>query len=116
MGLRVDVLRGTYDSTANAFHGKSYITIVNIAGPFEPTEDAPAARLARNAFNEPIIVPADEFLLDQNILPDTFIGPMMGGTYAGTSDSRLQKQSGIYGAVAIHDRFETHDEYRRNSL
>ena len=37
---------------------------------------------------------------------------MMGGNYAATSDSRFSKLiGGMYGAVAIHDRYETPEQY-----
>jgi hypothetical protein len=35
------------------------------------------------------------------------IGPVMGGNYAATSDSRFAAAVGFYGAVPIHDRYET---------
>ena len=37
---------------------------------------------------------------------------MMGGNFANTSDSRFSDMiGGFYGAVAIHDRYETPEEY-----
>ena len=37
---------------------------------------------------------------------------MMGGNYGATSDSRFSRMIGdMYGAVAIHDRYETPEEY-----
>ena len=47
---------------------------------------------------------------------------MMGGNYAATSDSRfgeaVRKRIGpnFYGAVPIHDRFETPEQYRALSI
>lgn len=39
-------------------------------------------------------------------------GWMMGGNYAATSDSRFSRLVGdMYGAVAIHDRQESWEEY-----
>lgn len=49
-------------------------------------------------------------------------GPMMGGSYAGTSDSRFahmcEELTGSYwhGAVAVHDRYESQELYERLSL
>lgn len=46
------------------------------------------------------------------------VGPMMGGCYVSTSDSRFSRAvedllgHRFYGAVPLHDRFETADEYR----
>jgi hypothetical protein len=39
------------------------------------------------------------------------IGPMFGGNYAATSDSRFGEAVGFYGAVPIHDRYETGEQY-----
>ena len=42
-------------------------------------------------------------------------GWMAGGNYAATSDSRFSKLcGGQYGAVAIHDRDETWEQYNSN--
>lgn len=34
-------------------------------------------------------------------------GPMMGGNFVYTCDSRFQAAVGFYGAVPLHDRYET---------
>lgn len=36
---------------------------------------------------------------------------MAGGAYAASSDSRFSEMVGIYGAVPVHDRTETWEEY-----
>lgn len=100
MGLRVDIYRDRYDSELNAFHGFDTVTVENIPGPFEPSDDAPAAVLTRNALGNPVITPRD--------LPVNMAGPMFGGTYAASSDSRYARAAGIYGALPVHDRFETY--------
>lgn len=41
----------------------------------------------------------------------TEIGWMFGGNYAATSDYRFGEMTGIYGAIAIHDRQETQEQY-----
>lgn len=49
------------------------------------------------------------------------VGPMMGGSYAGTSDSRFSKMCAEltghpwHGAVAVHDRYESQELYDRMS-
>lgn len=41
---------------------------------------------------------------------------MMGGNFANTSDSRFARlTNGMYGAVAIHDRYETPEQYEMYS-
>jgi len=49
-------------------------------------------------------------------------GPMMGGSYAGTCDSRFSEMcaelAGMrywHGAVAVHDRYESRELYERLS-
>jgi hypothetical protein len=45
------------------------------------------------------------------------VGPMMGGCYVGASDGRFSEAveeivgARFYGAVPLHDRFETTTEY-----
>lgn len=45
------------------------------------------------------------------------VGPMMGGSYAGTSDSRFTRMCEEltghpwHGAVAVHDRYESRELY-----
>jgi hypothetical protein len=105
------------------------VTVVNVSGPSEPTDDAPAVLLVENAMGTVRIVPAVEVtgpgaaveyhgkwgpLLADG---DKTIGPMMGGSYVGTSDSRFREAvekllgHGFYGAVPFHDRFETPAQY-----
>jgi hypothetical protein len=112
MGLLVSIYRSDYDSTMNVFKGKRQVTLTNVSGPFEPTEDAPAAKLVQGYGKTAIIVPEDEY---------TDGAQMFGGTYAATSDSRFSEAvkalSGIsHVAVAVHDRRETWEEYERFSI
>jgi hypothetical protein len=99
------------------------VTVVNVDGPFEPTEDRPAVMLVNHVRDIVSLVPAKK---DENGAwvpdrPDGLVGPMMGGNYATTSDSRfasaIEKLVGhrFYGAVAVHDRFETPEQYDRLS-
>lgn len=43
--------------------------------------------------------------------PNGCVGWMSGGAYAGSSDGRFSEMVGIYGAVAVHDRTETQEQY-----
>ena len=80
------------------------LTLVNVPGPSEPDETAPAAILESHAPGCLRIVPQE--------LKDLGAWPMMGGNFAHTSDSRFagacERLLGhwFYGAVAIHDRTE----------
>jgi hypothetical protein len=99
MGLLVDIYRSDYDSDLNAFHGKKWVTVVNVDGPFDPTPDAPAARLVHRATFPPYLVPDDGW--NDNDGPT-----MYGGTLADSSDSRWNAATG-HRAVHIHDRRES---------
>jgi len=107
MGLRVSIYRDSgsdYDCTNGGISSKfTELTLVNVPGPFDPTPDAPAAILEAVDKGSARIVPVFQ--------PEGTLGPMFGGNYAASSDSRFRKAAGIYGAVAIHDRFETWEMY-----
>ena len=85
------------------------LTITNIGGPFEPTDDAPAAVLKSHVFGSAIVVPVD--------VPTGVAGPMAGGGWIASTDSRWGEALGVMGqkntyiAVPLHDRFEKPFEY-----
>lgn len=106
MGLRVNIYRSGYDSPLNVFFGRYAVTVTNVDGPFEPSENEPAALIVRNARGT-YIVPADS--------PSGLLGPMNGGTFAASSDSRFRDFVDLYGAIPVHDRFETPEQYRNLS-
>ena len=63
----------------------------------------------------PTIYPAD-ITPTGNVIPREGKWWMMGGNYGATSDSRFSRMIGdMYGAVAIHDRYETPEEYEKYS-
>ena len=70
--------------------------------------DPRLVRLEKNAFNTCILAPVN---------PGKTGIRMMGGNYAAASDSRFSRMierllgHRFYGAVPIHDRFETQQEY-----
>jgi hypothetical protein len=115
-GLHLDVYKhGKYDSTNGGLSGKvTSITVVNL-GPdsevFDVTPDAPAFKLVINSYNTLKLVPVGDPRAEE------CIGPMFGGNYAATSDSRFSRACekllghSFYGAVPIHDRFETQRQY-----
>jgi hypothetical protein len=111
VGLIVSIYRADYDSSLNVFFGKKQVTLINVAGPFEPTADAPAAKLVQGYGKTAIIVPADDYVGGFQ---------MFGGAYGATSDSRFARAvEAIVGishlAVAIHDRRETAEQYEQFS-
>lgn len=77
---------------------------------FTATGDRPAVWLhRRNLGGSEIwsIVPATPApTTDQTALRRHMSGWMVGGAYGGTPDSRFRAITGMYGAVAVHDRTE----------
>jgi hypothetical protein len=84
----------------------------------EADDDAPAVVLVESRCPgydpTPHLVPL-EFV---HGTPVDCVGPMSGGNYAGTTDSRWGQLGKLYeglrhlDAVAIHDRIETYAQYR----
>jgi hypothetical protein len=106
MALHLDIYRSDWNDSANIFHGREYITVVNIPGPFEPQPSDAVALLEQHAPGACRLVPAE--LIGSEWIP--LEGMTNGGTYAATSDSRFNETmrellgSNFYGAVAVHDR------------
>lgn len=124
MGLIVEVLRHTRGGVIENYTNDGVsgyadrLCLVNVDGPFEPGVDAPAAILESHMPGILRIVPAG--LGCNGYVPvrhSVRIGPMMGGNYAATSDSRFGDACfriighRFYGAVAIHDRWESQEQY-----
>jgi hypothetical protein len=116
MGLRASIYRDC--SMQNCSNGgiSAYadrVTVVNVPGPHEPTEDAPGVILQRGPLGTVNAVPVDGG-------GPQMIGPMMGGCYIATSDSRFSEKvrslGGSYGAIALHDRYESVELNRSMSL
>jgi len=134
MGLHVNVYRSALGDCTNGGISSTppCLCLVNVKGPSNPNENAPAAMLvAGNIAGTLRIVPA-AFVPRTNIgmvltvggviqqeqrgqLGDWKEAPgwfMMGGNYAATSDSRFSEACArllghrSYGAVPIHDRLE----------
>ena len=102
MGLRVNVIT---DHVVHHNRSISTLTITNIDGPFNPSEDAPAAILKNGLFGSVIAVLEDS--------PEGMVGPMAGGAFITTSDSRFSNKlrelglTNTYVAIPLHDRFES---------
>jgi hypothetical protein len=134
MGLPIDVYRAPdYPDTTNGGVSGTHsrLIVVNVSGPFDPRDDMPAVILVAGPRGCPIIVPAEydpETKLWDTLRPGG-VGPMHGGNIASSSDSRWHEAvrrlavknlpdgyEGIAPAiptgVAIHDRFETAEQYR----
>lgn len=129
MALTVYVLRHPLgDFTAGGPSARhDQIIVVNANGPGYIERQAvecpsKAFMLVPNPFNTVALVRAENLgTVDRPewapLRKDGHVGPMAGGNFAHTSDSRFGEKCreiigrSFYGAVAIHDRFETAAEY-----
>lgn len=108
MGMHVTVYRSAdsdYDCTNGGASSRfTELCLTNVDGPWEPTDEIPAAKLVVRDIGGKTL----------SIVPDEVADKwhMFGGNYAATSDSRFgeacYKMTGQrwYGAVPIHDRVE----------
>lgn len=112
MGLNVQVYRDNLGDCTNggASATADAVCVINMDGPFNPSADRPAFKLIPGAFSgTAVLVPVDR--------PEGMIGPMFGGNMAHSSDSRFSKAvenltgHRFYGALPIHDRFDTQADY-----
>lgn len=122
MGLYVDVYRHPgFDSTGNGVSARhDRLFVVNVDGPPHDPERLDGNTVALIDGHRPgdkIIVPVincaepGEEPEWQAVSPDGHVGPMNGGNFAAASDGRWCRAVGFYGAVPIHDRYETTAEY-----
>jgi hypothetical protein len=114
MGMTVSVFRWDLGDCTN--NGVSAVAgslcVVNVPGPFNPSPALPAVELVEGpgGRGHAIIRPVEA-------KKPGMVGAMFGGNFGYSSDSRfseaVQKLTGSrhYGAVAIHDRYETPAEY-----
>jgi len=114
MGLTVSILRDPLGDGTNGGVSSTPIRacVVNIPGPFEPDDRHPALILIDRGRYGKVLYPAHK--KDgrwTQLTPSDKVGPMFGGNFAYSSDSRFGDAVGFYGAVPIHDRFETQKEY-----
>ena len=111
MGLLVSVYRDSngIDCTNGGVSSTDIkgLCLINVSGPFNPSDDYPAAVLVVRHFwfgSVLSIVPEENFKGQH----------MFGGNYASSSDSRfgeagrnmLEQPEAFIGAIPIHDRYE----------
>lgn len=111
MGMIVSVYRDAngVDATNGGLSSKvNNFVVTNVDGPFDPTDNMPAAVLAAGPFNTARIYPTD--YLNRNDGVVTF-----GGNLAFCCDSRFNDALKAFdvspGPVKIFDRFDTWDDY-----
>ena len=111
-GILVSVFRSRGDSTnggVTAEHNDFVLVGKGIPEIFEPSEGTPALQLhwrgtpPSGGHAVPYAVPVDP------PKPGKATGPMMGGNFIYTCDSRLRR---IWPSpIAVHDRYETRSDY-----
>jgi hypothetical protein len=100
MGLRADIFRDGYGhdySNGGISSRCNAVTIVNVDGPFEVSDEFPAVRSTSRG-GRPCLEPIDQ--------PAGMLGPMFGGAYVVTSGREV---------LPLHDRYESPEEYARYS-
>lgn len=128
-GIRVSIFRDARlgpCSNGGISERVDQVTLVDADGPFEATPEAPAVRLVKRVIGGEAIITATPVVEHESMAchltgKETACGPMMGGSYIACSDSRFGKAvralgGNGYGAVALHDRFETWAEHEALSL
>jgi hypothetical protein len=106
MGMLVNIYKWNLGDCSNGgVSGRQWrLTLTNVEGPFEPSEDAPAAQILKRSTGNVVIRP--------DSIPDEKWN-MFGGAFAYSSDTRfcekLRELSGYPHSfpVAIHDRIES---------
>ena len=118
-GIRLTVLRSTFGDCTNGGMTATarYVTLIDARiteddpHTYEPSDRAPAVRLTHTGHDYEVLVPVDPYGGD--------IGPMSGGNYAvGDYGSRhvWKRLTGGFGALPVHDRFETQAQYDALSI
>lgn len=82
---------------------------------FGSTPEVPAAVIVRRRRGTEILLHVEPLIEPEERTGTPF---MFGGCYVGTSDSRLRRLVGegaFYGALSLHDRTETWDQYQSYS-
>lgn len=112
-GLRAEIIRGRFSSANGGISDHAQqVTVVGegIDEVFEASEEAPAVRLVTRA------VLGKTVYHFEPVARGGEVGPMASGSYVSLMDSRLSRLVPFYGAVALHDRFETAEQYRALSI
>jgi hypothetical protein len=113
MGLSVSVYRWDLGDCTNGGESSDVdsFCVVNIPGPFSPGTERPAFELVQGPGGQ------GHAILRPLQGRSGMVGPMFGGNFGYSSDSRFSEAvrevtgSPGYGAVPIHDRYDTPEDY-----
>lgn len=119
MGLIASIFKanGSDCSAGGISSERNEVCVVNVSGPFEPSEKLLPVMLT-NGFGAGTarIVPAQQVAPGGERDWEPLEGhAMFGGCYVGTSDSRFTEAvenivgHSFYGAVPLHDRYESRE-------
>lgn len=113
-GIRLHVLRAPVDSTNGGVTATARTLVllddrIDLRyATHEPSEREPAFVLTETARGYKVLIPFGGW-------PARSLGPMAGGNYAvakyGEDAQAWHTLLGHYGALPVHDRFETTEEY-----
>lgn len=109
--LSVDVYRANRCDCTNGGISSKYDRLYVLCedGNYTIPDDDPPENLAR--VNKRHLFGQDVYSIEPVVAPDG-VGWMMGGNYAGTSDSRFSRMvGGLNVAIPIHDRQESQELY-----
>lgn len=126
MGILIDAM-ACRDTDARAAYPKGLVLVAYDAavgktrpvdGPFEPSAEMPAVAIIRTRYSfgegmhAVLVEPDDDG--GWRAVRGRGVGPMFGGRFIWTSDSRFGEAvgAGPFGQpVKLHDRYETREEY-----
>ena len=112
-GIRAQIVKSNYGSANGGVSDTCReVTIVGPGFPerHEPSETAPAVRLVKRVLGGKTahyFEPVDQ--------PEGMCGPMASGNYVHAYGDEFSTEVGFYGAVPLHDRFETWAQYEAMS-
>jgi hypothetical protein len=103
-GLICQIYRNGRDCSNGGISGRvDAVTLIDIGVDlFEPVADRPAVKLVKRQMGRRTYLHAEP--VDQ---PQGLVGPMAGGTFIYSNDSRFPSDY----PIALHDRWETEEQY-----
>jgi hypothetical protein len=109
MALSVHVLRSDYDCTNGGVTAReNSFTLLGENEPV-PAGRGPFLRVVKRTFGREVYVHAEPVEARHGM-----IGPMSGGNFVHTSDSRYRDLVGHDYPISVHDRFDTVADYNSN--
>lgn len=109
MALTVFVLRSSSDATNGGVTASEAMFTLLGENESPPAGCGPFLRVVKRTFGREVYVHAEPIEARHGL-----IGPMHGGNFVHTSDSRWRDLVGHSYPISVHDRFETVSDYNRN--